>query len=69
MAAKVRDGYYRCPLPNGCGDAKPKHDFYAPRTKRNEVSHYCKKCQSRHKREREAEDRRRQAEFEGEEAA
>lgn len=43
MAAKVRDGHYRCPGP--CGQVKPRSDFYAPRTKSTEVSHYCKVCE------------------------
>lgn len=59
MAARVGPGEYRCPHPRGCGHVKPKDDFYAPRTKSTEVSHYCKKCQAGHAREA----RRRQAEL------
>lgn len=55
MAAKVRDGQYRCPE---CGETKPKHDFYAPPTKSTEVSHYCKGCEcGRRRRNRERNNR------------
>ena len=55
------DDEYRCPLPRGCGHVKPKPDFYAPRTKSTEVSHYCKSCRARHARE--ARQREREAEL------
>lgn len=48
MAAKVRDGFYRCPK---CRQVKPKDDFYAPPTKNTEVSHYCKECHRERQRE------------------
>lgn len=41
MAREVAHDQFECP---GCGETKHRCDFYAPRTKHTEVSHYCKAC-------------------------
>ena len=43
MAREIARDEFECP---GCGEAKHRSDFYAPRTKHTEVSHYCKRCTS-----------------------
>ena len=42
MAAKVGPDEYLCPGP--CGQTKGWDDFYHPKTKATEISHYCKDC-------------------------
>lgn len=52
MAAHVEGDLYRCPAPPvGCGQVKPKGDYYKAKTKPNGLSHKCKVCHRQHRRE------------------
>ncbi len=45
MAAHVEGGLYRCPAPPvGCGQVKPRDEYYVAKGKTNGLSHKCKEC-------------------------